>query len=174
MSKNILVTYASQTGFTAGVALEIGKTLLSSGVQADVLPIQSVTTLEPYDAVIMGSAIQGSKWLPEAMQFLKSHRSELAHKPFAAFLVCMTLAMRNSEKYLPHVRDFMMPVRSLVRPVNEGYFSGGLELKKIPRIPQRLMFGLSILFGVWSQGDHRDWDAIQQWTRETLPKLNGS
>ena len=163
MSNKILVTYATRTGSTVGVAEAIGKTLADGGALVDVLPMQEVKDLSPYRAVVAGSAIQNKQWLPEAMQFIQAHRAELARKPFAAFLVCMTLAMRNGENYRPFVADFLAPVRALVKPVNEGLFAGVLDISKVPSLGDRLKFRLSILFGVWSEGDHRDWNAIRAW-----------
>jgi ubiquinone/menaquinone biosynthesis C-methylase UbiE len=90
-------------------------------------PMQEVKDLAPYRAVVAGSAIQDKRWLPEAMQFVQVHRAELARKPFAAFLVCMTLAMRNGESYRPFVAEFLAPVRALVKPVSEGLFAGALD-----------------------------------------------
>jgi len=137
----------------------------------DVQPMQAVKDLAPYDAVVAGSAIQNKQWLPEAMQFMTSHRSELARKPFAAFLVCITLAMRNGESYRPMVAEFLAPARALVRPVSEGLFAGGLNVSKVPTLGQRLAFRLSVLLGVWSEGDHRDWVAIRAWADELAVKL---
>jgi menaquinone-dependent protoporphyrinogen oxidase len=91
MSNKILVAYASRAGSTAGVAEAIGQTLTESGAQVEVRPMQDIKDLAPYRAVVAGSAIQGGRWLPEAMQFMQTHRAALAQKPFAAFLVCMTL-----------------------------------------------------------------------------------
>ena len=163
MSNKILVTYASRTGSTIGVAEAIGKTLAEVGAQVDILPMQQVENLSPYSAVVAGSAIQNKQWLPEAMQFIQAHRAELASKPFAAFLVCMTLGMRNGESYRPFVSGFLAPVRSLVKPVSEGMFAGMLDIHKIPSFSDRLKFRLSVLFGAWSEGDHRDWNAIREW-----------
>ena len=163
MSDKILVTYASRTGSTAGVAEAIGKTLIESGAEVDVRPMQDVRDIAPYRAVVAGSAIQGGKWLPEAMQFLRDFQISLAQKPFAAFLVCMTLAMRNGEKHRPHVAEWLMPVRALARPVSEGLFAGALNIGKVPSFGDRLKFRLSVIFGVWSEGDHRDWNAIREW-----------
>ena len=148
MSDKILVTYASRTGSTAGVAEAIGDTLAESGAEVDVRPMQDVKDVAPYRAVVAGSAIQGRQWLPEAMQFMRAFRAPLAQKPFAAFSVCMTLAMRNGEKYRPDVADWLMPVRSLVRPVSEGLFAGALDIGKIPSFGDRLKFRLSVAFGV--------------------------
>ena len=171
MNEKILVTYASRTGSTAGVAEAIGKTLAESGGQVDVLPMQEVKDLAPYRAVVAGSAVRGAKWLPEAMQFVQIHREALASKPFAAFLVCMTLAMPGGEKYRSHVADMLQPVRGLVRPVSEGLFSGVLYLDKVPSLGARIKFRLSILMRVWSEGDHRDWNAIRSWAEDLRPRL---
>jgi len=171
MSNKILVTYATCTGYTVGVAEAIGKTLAEGGALVDVLPMQAVKDLTPYRAVVAGSAIQNKQWLPEAVQFIQAHRVELARRPFAAFLVCMTLAMRNGEKYLPSVADFLAPVRALVKPVSEGLFAGGLDIGKVPALRDRLMFRLSVLFGVWSEGDHRDRNAIRNWAESLRSKL---
>jgi menaquinone-dependent protoporphyrinogen oxidase len=171
MSNRILVTYASRTGSTRGVAEAIGKTLAEDGAQVDVLPMQGVEDLSPYRAVVAGSAIQGGQWLPEAMQFMQTHQAALALKPFAAFLVCMTLAMPSGDKYRPHVATWLDPVRALVKPVSTGLFAGALDISKVPSFGDRLKFRLSVMFGVWSEGDHRDWNAIRAWTNSIRPLL---
>ncbi|MEJ2554909.1 MAG: flavodoxin domain-containing protein [Anaerolineae bacterium] len=170
MSDKILVTYASRTGSTAGVAEAIGKTLSESGAQVEVRPMEDVKDLAPYRAVVAGSAIQGRQWLPEAMQFVQAHQVSLAQKPFAAFLVCMTLTISNG-KYRAQVADWLQPVRALVKPVSEGFFAGVLDISKVPSFSDRLKFRLSVVFGVWSEGDHRDWNAIRAWAESTRPLL---
>ena len=157
MPDKVLVTYATRTGSTAGVAEAIGQTLAESGIQVEVRPMQDVHDLTPYRAVVAGSAIQGQQWLPEAMHFLQTHQAALAQKPFAIFSVCMTLAMPNGEKYRPSVVEWLQPVRALVRPVSEEIFAGVLDISKVPSFSARLKFRVSVALGVWKAGDHRDW-----------------
>lgn len=171
MTNKILVAYASRFGSTAGVAEAIGKTLTEHNLQVDVLPMKDITDLLPYQAVVAGSAINGGEWLPEAMQFMRAHQVDLDSKPFAAFLVCMTLAMNSGEKYRSHVADWLQPVRALAHPVSEGQFAGVLDISKIPSFSDRLKFRLSVLFGVWKEGDHRDWNAIRLWAESLYPLL---
>lgn len=170
MSKTILVTYATCTGSTVGVAEAIGKTLAERGAVVDVKPMRAVTDLTGYDAVVAGSAIQAAKWLPEAMNFVRTNQSALARKPFAAFLVCLTLAMKQG-KYIDFVRDFLKPVRAMVKPVSEGYFAGVLDIRNIPSFADRLKFRISVAMGVWKVGDHRDWNAIHTWAESVYPLL---
>jgi len=167
----ILVTYASRLGSTAGVAEAIGKTLLDSGAEVEVRRMEDVTDLSPYSAVVAGSAIRGKQWLPEAMQFMQQHQAALRQRAFAAFLVCMTLAMKNGEKYRPNVATWLDPVSALVRPVSKGLFAGVLNVGKIESFSHRLKFRLSVMFGVWQEGDHRDWNAIREWAASLGPLL---
>jgi menaquinone-dependent protoporphyrinogen oxidase len=171
LKQKILVTYASRFGSTKDVAQAIGKTLSEAGADVDVLPMSRVNELSMYKAVVAGSAINGGAWLPEAIQFLRDHLGELKHKPFAAFLVCMTLTMKNGGQYRSHVDTWLDPVRTLVKPVSTGLFAGKLDISKIPSFGDRLKFRLSVLFGIWKEGDHRNWNAIRQWAVELGPLL---
>jgi menaquinone-dependent protoporphyrinogen oxidase len=169
MSPKILVTYASRLGSTVGVAEAIASTLAESGMAVDILPIPDVRDLSPYQAVVIGSAIRDRQWLPEAVQFVQNHQRILAQKPCAIFAVCMTLAMKNTQ-YHAAVKDWLAPVSRLVKPVSEGYFAGVLNIGKIPSLGDRLKFRISVALGVWSEGDHRDWNAIRAWA-ESLAHL---
>jgi menaquinone-dependent protoporphyrinogen oxidase len=117
MNNKILVTYASRAGSTAEVAQAIGQTLTEGGAQVDVISMTDVKDLSAYRAVVAGSAIRDRKWLPEAMQFMRTHRAELAQKPVAEFTVCITLAMKNGEQYRSGVREWVAPVRALLIPL---------------------------------------------------------
>ena len=171
MNEKILVTYASRAGSTTGVAKAIGKTLAEEGLPVDVLPMQDVKDLASYRAVIAGSAIRGSKWLPEAVQFLHTHQAELQQRPFTAFMVCITLAMPGAEKYRQGVKAWMSPVRNLVHPVSEGYFAGALDFSKLPLTPNVLLMRLAAALRIFPLGDHRDWKAIHAWDESIKPKL---
>jgi menaquinone-dependent protoporphyrinogen oxidase len=171
MTDKVLVTYSSRTGWTVGVAEAIGRTLAEDKTPVEVLPMREVKDLSGYRAVVAGSAINAGAWLPEAMDFLRDRQTELKTKPFAAFLVCMTLSMRNGEQYRSHVATWLEPVRALVRPMSEGLFSGGLDIRKIPGVSNRLKFRISVLLGVWKEGDHRDWEAIRKWAMDLKPVL---
>lgn len=54
MSNKILVTYATCTGSTVGVAEAIGRTLSEGGAQVDVRPMREVADLSSYGAVVAG------------------------------------------------------------------------------------------------------------------------
>lgn len=171
MPNKILVTYASRTGSTAEVAQAIGKTLAESDAQVDVIAMNDVHDLAPYSAVVAGSAIRKSKWLPEAAQFIQTHRAELAQKRFAEFTVCITLAMSNTEQYRSAVAKWVAPVRALVTPLSEGFFAGRVDLSKLPLNLDTLGVRLAVLFGIFPRDDRRDWNAIRAWAENIRPML---
>jgi hypothetical protein len=41
----------------------------------------------------------------------------------------------------------------------------------VPGIGNRVKFRLSVAFGVWKEGYHRDWDAIRAWAESLAPLL---
>ena len=169
MYEKILVTYASRAGSTAEVAQAIGKILMEGGAQVDVLPMQDVKDLSMYQAVVAGSAIRGSKWLPEAMQFIQSNQTQLNQKPFAMFTVCITMAMKNAQNYRTAVAGWVAPVRALVKPLSEEFFAGMLDFSKLPVNMDTLMLRLSVALGIFPRGDHRDWNAVRSWAGRLLP-----
>lgn len=171
MNNRILVTYASRAGSTAAIAQAIGKTLTQNSTLVDVVPMQDVKDLSRYSAAVAGSALRGSRWLPEAMQFLQAHRSELSKKPFATFTVCITLAMSNSKQYRQAVAGWIAPVRAQVRPVSEGLFAGMLDFTKLPLTFDTLKLRLVVALGIFPKDDRRDWNAIRSWAESIHPLL---
>jgi menaquinone-dependent protoporphyrinogen oxidase len=171
MNDKILVTYASRTGSTAEVAQVIGSTLSQNGFQVDVLPMQEVKDLAPYRAVVAGSAIRKSKWLPEAAQFIQEHRADLSQKQFAMFTVCITLAMSNTDQYRSVVSSWVAPVRALVKPVSEAFFAGMLDFNKLPLNWDTLKLRATVALGIFPKGDRRDWSAIRLWAAYLKPFL---
>jgi menaquinone-dependent protoporphyrinogen oxidase len=141
-------------------------------MKVDVVSMDKVTDLSAYDAVVAGSAIRGSKWLPEAVEFIQRHRSALGEKRLAMFTVCITLAMKNGENYRSAVMGWVAPVRAMVHPLSEGLFAGMLDFSKLPFNWDTLMLRVAVLFGVFPRGDHRDWNAVRSWAEDLKPVLS--
>ena len=171
MTNRILVAYASRTGSTAEIAQAIGKTLAEEGAPVDVIAMSEVKDLSGYSAVVAGSAIRGSRWLSEAVEFIQAHRDVLAQKRFAMFTVCITMAMKNAENYRSGVVGWIAPVRAMVRPLSEGLFAGRLDSAKMRLNKNTLLFGISVALGLFPRGDHRDWNAIRLWAESLKPVL---
>jgi hypothetical protein len=61
--------------------MAIGATLTDHGARVDVRQMKTVADLRAYGAVVAGSAIRGTIWLPKAMQFMETHQAAWRKSP---------------------------------------------------------------------------------------------
>ncbi len=115
----ILITYASQCGSTGEIAETIGQVLCEAGTVVDVRPTKSVNDVDLYQAVIVGSAIQRSQWLPEAVEFVRTHQDALSQIPVAYFLACLAV-IEDTDDARRNATAFLDPVRQQVPRVQPG------------------------------------------------------
>jgi menaquinone-dependent protoporphyrinogen oxidase len=170
MNGRILITYASRSGSTAEIAAAIANTLQHENIPVDILPMKDMKELSCYSAVIIGSPIRKSQWLPEAQRFMQTHRVELSRKRVATFTVCITLAMSNTEQYRRAVRAWIAPVRAEVKPVSEGLFAGRLDFSKLSWSWDTILLRATVALGIFPKGDRRDWNVVHAWAAG-LPQL---
>ena len=81
----VLVSAASRHGATAEIARTIGETLTDAGLEAVVLPPDSVTTLDSFGAVVLGSGIYLGHWMDAAKNLAERHAAELVARPVWLF-----------------------------------------------------------------------------------------
>jgi menaquinone-dependent protoporphyrinogen oxidase len=159
MMKKILVTYATRAGSTFEVAEQVAEVLRATGADVDVKPVPAVHEVKGYDAVVVGSAIRMSQWLPEAVAFVRAHREPLSHIPTAYFLVSGLL--RNDT---PEIRDkvmaFLDPVRQILEPSSIGLFAGKIDYSRMDGLDRSIAEAVST-----SEGDWRNWEAIRSWAQ---------
>lgn len=157
----ILVAYATRNGSTAGVAAEIGWVLGSTnGNVVDVRPIAGLEGLDGYGAVIIGSPVRGSKWLPEAVGFVSEREEALRQVPVAYFLVRLKMREDTAENRAEMAMT-LEPVREVVTPVDVGLFAGAMDYGQFS-FPMRLMMKAIKA----PEGDFRDWAAIREWAAD--------
>jgi menaquinone-dependent protoporphyrinogen oxidase len=164
MIRRFLVAYATRHGATVEVAEAIAETLHSGGAEAEVLPAADATDLTPYDAVILGSPIYSSEWLPAAREFVAAHRATLSEMPTACFVLAIRLH-DDSEVIRETIAGYLTPERVTMQPVSIGYFAGALDLSKLSAITR-----LQVQTKNLPEGDFRDWEAIRAWAA-SLPGL---
>jgi menaquinone-dependent protoporphyrinogen oxidase len=161
MSKRVLVGYATGTGSTTGVAEAIGKTLAERGLSVDVKPMKERPSLDGYDAVVLGSAINGGQWLPEAVDFLETNQQALRQVPTSLFCVHAMNCGPDPKKTKRRLA-YLDKERAIVTPASEGFFAGvgptGADANAVARWAFRA-------FGGDVEGDGRDWDAIAAWAQ---------
>jgi menaquinone-dependent protoporphyrinogen oxidase len=80
MAARILVAYATRKGSTAEIAQAVGKELQSAGFEIVVKGMIAVTSLEGYDAVVIGAPVYMRKIIGIG-SFVKRFREKLADPP---------------------------------------------------------------------------------------------
>lgn len=164
MNERILVAYATRTGSTVGVAEALGQTLNERGYAVDVKPIQDNPDLGAYQKVILGSAVNGAQWLPEAVDYVKNHQEALQQVPVALFCVHI-MNLGDSESSQKNRQAYLNAVRPLVNPMAEAFFAGmGMNPAETPAFVRWFYR----TFKIGGEGDCRDWDAIRSWAK-TVP-----
>jgi menaquinone-dependent protoporphyrinogen oxidase len=167
-TNRVLVAYASRYGSTGEVASFIRGVLADThGWDVDVRQVADVTDLTPYRAVVVGSPILGSRWLPGAVEFVEGHRDDLARLPTAFFATGLTMR-EDTEENRRTMRECLAPVSEMVTPADIGLFGGvlesarlGLTMRVLVRLANRPM------------GDFRNWEAIHNWGVSLGPLLAG-
>lgn len=162
MSGRVLVGYATRTGSTIGVAEKIGEVFGMRGFDVDVKPLRERPEVDNYDAVVLGSAINGGAWLPEAVDFVEANRAKLSDIPTCVFCV-HSMNGGTDEKQTKKRLAYLDKVRSVVSPVDEGFFLGkGPDPDDTSPIA-RWAFKA---FGGSGEGDMRDWEKISSWAEQ--------
>lgn len=161
MKKRILVAYATKTGSTVGVASAIGETLAGRGYAVDVKPINEDPEVAGYQSVIIGSAVNGGKWLPEAVQFVQRRQGALSQLPVAVFCVHI-MNLGSDEQSRANRLAYLDAVRDLISPTGEAYFAGmGMD----PKTTSPVVRWIAGLFKITAEGDCRDWGKIRTWAQ---------
>lgn len=159
-TERILVAYATRTGTSVGVASAIGETLAARGFTVDVKPIQENPITEGYQTIILGSAINGANWLPEAVEYVKNHQQALNQAKVALFSVHI-MNLDDDENSKKNRLAYLKEVRPLLKPIAEAFFAGlGMDPEGkagIIRWAYRTFVG--------PEGDCRDWDKIRGWAQ---------
>ncbi len=157
--KNVLVTYGSRSGSTAEIANKIAEVLRTKGENVTVLPVASVTDLNPYNAVVLGSAVYVGHWMTEAVDFLKLHEEALSTRPVWIFSSGPTGAGDPVERMHGwRFPEAQQAIFERIKPQDIVLFHGKIDMHD-------LNFGEKIMLRALGAptGDFRDWNAISAW-----------
>ena len=166
--KNVLVTYASRSGSTTEIANKIAEVLRIKGDKVSVLPVTSVTDLNAYNAVVLGSAVYVGHWMKEAAEFLEMHEGALSTRPVWIFSSGPTGQGDPVERL--HGWRFPQAQQAIadrVKPCDIVLFHGEIDMHD-------LNFGEKIMIRALGAptGDFRDWNAITAWAESIAQVLH--
>jgi menaquinone-dependent protoporphyrinogen oxidase len=162
-TRKALVAYATWAGSTAGIAERIAEVLNRNGLTAEALPAKQVRDTASYGAVVLGGAVHAGKLHPDAVKFARRNKADLDAKPFAAFVVCLTMK-ESDDKSRTTASAYLDPVREHVKPASEGLFAGAYDPNKLGFVARTIMKMTKA-----PPGDFRKWDEIEAWAASLTP-----
>ena len=162
MDIQILVAYATKYGATAEITEKIGQVLRQAGLPTDVLPVDRVSDLTPYEAVVLGSAVYIGKWRKEAVKFLQANEIMLAERQVWLFSSGPTGegdAVELTEGW--RFPKALQPIADRIRPRDIAIFHGDVNIEKLNFIDKWMAKNVEV-----PVGDFRNWDAITSWATD--------
>ncbi len=131
---HILVAYASKKGSTTEIAQAMGKEIRAAGHLVDVTEMKSVSSLEGYNAVVIGAPFYMGN-ITDMRKFTGRYRDALAKVPVAAFAVGLAplgkdpAGIDNAMKKLQKTLEPLAPVAMTI-------FAGRLDPAKSLVVPE--------------------------------------
>jgi menaquinone-dependent protoporphyrinogen oxidase len=159
----VLVSAASKHGATAGIAEELGKALDealqergigSSGEVVDVRPAEEVSSVEDYDAVVLGSAVYAGHWLRPARELTERQANVLAERRVWLFSSGPIGEPPKPEEEPVDVAEIMEATGAREHRI----FAGKIDRGRLGFAEKAVILALRA-----PEGDFRDWEAIRQW-----------
>src|SRR5438270_8072214 len=166
---NVLVAYASKRGSTAEIAEAVAETIRSSGASVDCTDVAEVSSIEPYDAVVVGSAVYIKRWRRDARHFLRRHREQLAQRPLWVF------SSGPVGEPKPELDDSWTEPRKTIEEAErlgarEHVVFGG----RVPAEPRGPIERAMVDNTPPEYRDMRDWDAVRRWAHRIAGQLAGA
>ena len=153
----VLVTAASRHGSTEEIARAIATELEAAQISVDVLAPEAVTTLEGYDAVVLGSGVYAGHWLEPAKEFVERYEMDLREVPVFLF---SSGPLGDPPKPVEEPVDAALMDES-THAVDHRVFAGRL-IEDDLNLPQRVV--IKVVGAPY--GDFRPWDDIAEWAAE--------
>lgn len=154
----MLVAAESRHGSTREVADAIGRRLTAAGCRVDVLTLEEVGALAPYDGVVLGSAIYLGRWLQPARRFITERADELR----ACTVWLFSSGPIGSPPFPdPDAAFDPTPVIEATGARGHRLFAGRLDQESLGMRERFLVRAARV-----HDGDFRDWAAIEAWADE--------
>jgi menaquinone-dependent protoporphyrinogen oxidase len=158
----VLVSAASRHGSTAEIAENIGATLSSEGFDVDVRRPEDVTTVAPYDGVVLGSGVYAGRWLEPIKRLIAREARELAFKPVWLF---SSGPIGDPPKPAEEPPD-MVAARERLHPIDTAIFPGRLDRSDLGLAEKAIVAVVHA-----PDGDFRAWQPVSAWASKIARTL---
>jgi menaquinone-dependent protoporphyrinogen oxidase len=150
----MLIAVSSKHSSTREIAGSIGETVREAGIEVEVVDAQQVGSVDPYDAVIVGSAVHMGRWMGPARALVNGSADALRTRPVWMF----SSGPLGRDIVDPADAAEGMKLLELVGGREHRVFAGKADKQGLGFVERRI---LSMVKNPY--GDHRDWPAIHEW-----------
>jgi menaquinone-dependent protoporphyrinogen oxidase len=161
----VLVSAASKHGATTEVAATIAAALTTAGVEGIVVAPAEVTSVDGFDAAVIGSGVYAGRWLEPAKDLLERHREALARIPVWLF---SSGPIGDPPKPDDDPLD-AAPLVALVGARGHRVFPGLIDRKRLGLGEKAILAAVRA-----PEGDFRPWAEIDAWARELAEELRSA
>jgi menaquinone-dependent protoporphyrinogen oxidase len=158
----ILVTTASKHGATTEIGEAIAGKLREHDLQVQVAEPADVTTIEGYDAVVLGSAVYAGRWMDSARRFSERHHAALRRLPVWLFSSGPIGDPPQPEEEPADGRRLSEELGARAHRVFPGRVNNA-DLGWVERTITKMVKA--------PDGDFRDFDAVRIWAAEIADQL---
>lgn len=164
----VLVSAASRHGATAEIAQRIGATLGRSLREAhvdatvEVRPAEEVTSLDGYDAVVLGSAVYMGRWLEPARRLVETYPPG----PTGQRVWLFSSGPLGDPPRPEEQASDVVPAIAATGARDHRTFTGKLDRHRLGLGEKTVVVAMRV-----PDGDFRDWAAVDGWAGEIAAAL---
>ena len=151
---HVLITAASKHGSTQEISERIGSVLNARGHHVDVQQPSEVRDVARYDVVVLGSAVYAGHRQKEAKALVEREASALRHRPVWLFSSGPVGDPPKPQEEPVDTREVIAATGAFEHHV----FAGRIEKHALSLGERAIVKALHV-----PEGDHRDWNEIDQW-----------
>jgi menaquinone-dependent protoporphyrinogen oxidase len=159
----VLVASASKHGSTAEIAEAIGTVLEKRGFEVALKPADAFTSIQGYDAVVIGSAVYAGRWRDKAKEFVERHSEEL--KKLEVWLFSSG-PLGDPLKPDDEPTDVARMI-AMTGARGHKVFAGKLDKGELNLAERAVVRGVRAPYG-----DFRDWEDVFAWTLDIARSLD--
>jgi menaquinone-dependent protoporphyrinogen oxidase len=147
----MLIAVSSKHGSTREIAGSIGETVREAGIEVEVVDAQQVGSVDPYDAVIVGSAVHMGRWMGPARALVNGSADALRTRPVWMF----SSGPLGRDIVDPADAAEGMKLLELVGGREHRVFAGKADKQGLGFVERRILSMVKNPYG--------DWPAIHEW-----------
>lgn len=159
---HLLVTVGSRHGSTREIGAEIAQVLGQAGHAVEILDPDDVTSLDGFDAVVLGSAVYVGRLAESVRALAQRLEWSLAELPLWFF---WTGPIGNPPRPAEEPEE-VGHVATRLRANGVHMFAGRLEQSELGMAERALVATVGA-----APGDYRDWDDIDRWAESIAEEL---